>query len=396
MDSYNIICSYADDRLPEYKTLALDIFDHPETCNEEYHACEVLTAQLEKEGFTVQKDIAGHPTGFIGSFDTGRPGPVIVFLAEYDALPGMGHACGHNLFGPTSILAAAALKQSVAMLGGEIRVYGTPGEEGGNNGSAKCSFVRDGYFRDVDAALCVHPGSDRHVLTHEEISCAPVKIEFFGRASHAAAAPENGINALDAMIQVYNSVNALRQQLGSDVRIHGVIVNGGTAPNIIPDYTMARFYLRAATIKRLNAVYEKMENIVHGAALATGCTYKFEHSQQVVEDIVPTPGFDAVYLKNLRLLGEEYTEGRPVSVGSSDVGNVTHVVPTIQPMIRISDTPVEGHSAEKLEACRSETGLESIGVGAKALAMTAFDIMTDPELLASIKAEHAEIIKRQS
>lgn len=396
MNSYQKICSYVDSRLPEYKKLALDIFDHPEICNEEYHACEVLTGCLEEEGFEVRRDIAGHPTGFIGSYDTGRPGPVIVFLAEFDALPGMGHACGHNLFGPTSILAASALRQAADEAGGIIRVYGTPGEEGGNNGSAKCSFVRDGYFNDVDAALCVHPGSDRHVLTHEEIACAPVKIEFFGKAAHAAAAPENGINALDAMIQVYNSVNALRQQLGPDMRIHGVIVNGGAAPNIIPDYTMAKFYLRAATVKRLNAVYEKMENIVRGAALATGCTFSFGPSQQLVENIVPTPAFDAVYLKNLRLLGEEYYEADPISVGSSDVGNVTHVVPTIQPMIRISETPVEGHSIEKREACRSELGLASIGVGAKALAMTAFDLMTDPELLASIKAEHAEIIEKQS
>lgn len=154
-------------------------------------------------------------------------------MAEYDALVGLGHGCGPNLFGPTSCLAAVGLKEVLDEVGGEVRVYGTPGEEGGENGSAKGSFVREGFFEDVDAALCVHPGSNIHEPTLETLACAPVDIEFWGRASHAASRPEKGINALDAVIQVYNSINALRQHLPSDVRIHGIIVNGGDGPNIV-------------------------------------------------------------------------------------------------------------------------------------------------------------------
>ena len=387
------ILAYAERQLPVYQALARDIHAHPETSNHEYHACGVLSRQLEDEGFEVKVDVAGHPTGFTGVYRSGKPGPVLVFLAEYDALPGMGHACGHNLFGPIFLLAGAALRQVVDQVGGEVRVYGTPGEEGGENGSAKGSFVREGFFRDVDAALCVHPGSDHHELTHAEIACAPIQIEFHGRAAHAAASPHEGINALDAMIQVYNSVNALRQQLTGDVRIHGIIVNGGDAPNIIPDYTRAKFYVRAATVRRMMDVMEKMKHIVQGAALATGCTGKLEPTQRnLVENIIPTPSFDAVYRKNLEAIGEVFEE-RPIApLGSSDVGNVSQVVPTIQPMLRISDVHVAGHSIEKREACIAPMGLAAIGIGAKALALTALDLILDPALLASIKEEHRRCV----
>ena len=195
------------------------------------------------------------------------------------------------------------------------------------------------------------------------------------------------------MIQVYNSVNALRQQLTSDVRIHGIIVNGGDAPNIIPDYTRAKFYVRAATVKRMMDVLEKMKHIVQGAALATGCTGKLEPTQRnLVENIIPTPSFDAVYRKNLEAIGEVFEE-RPIApLGSSDVGNVSQVVPTIQPMLRISDVHVAGHSIEKREACIAPMGLAAIGIGAKALALTALDLILDPALLASIKEEHRRCV----
>lgn len=389
MSHFDTITAYVDRQLQLYQDLARDLHANPETCNEEYHACEVLSRQLAAEGFDVRVDIAGHATGFIGTYRSGKPGPVMAFLAEYDALPGMGHACGHNLFGPTSLLAGAALKQVADEVGGEVRVYGTPGEEGGPNGCAKGSYVREGLFDGVDAALCVHPGSDRHCLTKEELACAPIQIEFWGRAAHAAASPHEGINALDAMIQVYNSINALRQQLTSDVRIHGIIDRGGDAPNIVPDYTRARFYVRAATVKRMNEVLHKVENIVQGAALATGCTGKLQPTQRnLIENIIPTPSFDAVYRKNLEAIGVPFGDLPPVPLGSSDVGNVTQIIPTIQPMIKISDTPVAGHTIEKRDACIAPMGLASIGIGAKALALTALDLMLDPALLAIIKADH--------
>ena len=390
------ILAYADGQYPVYREIALDIFAHPETSNHEYHACEVLTEQLRREGFDVAVDVAGHPTGFTATYRAEKPGPVLAFLAEYDALAGLGHGCGHNLFGATSALAAASLKQVIDEIGGEIRVYGTPGEEGGENGSAKGSFVREGFFRDVDTALCVHPGSDHHELTHAEAACAPIRIAFKGKASHAAANPQDGINALDALVLVFNAIGLLRQQLPQDVRIHGIVTKGGDAPNIIPDDTEARFYVRAATVKRMMDVYHRLERIVEGAALQTGCTGLLEPTQRnLVENIIPTPSFDEVYRRNLVSLGEPFEERKVFPLGSSDVGNVSQVIPVIQPMIRISDVPVAGHSIEKKEACRSETGLRSIAVGAKALALTALDLIERPELLAAIKAEHAAAVAAQ-
>lgn len=390
MNRRDKIIAYADERYPVYRQTALDIHARPETSNHEYFACGILTDRLREEGFEVTVDVAGHPTGFTGVYRSGKPGPCIVFLAEYDALAGLGHGCGHNLFGATSVLAAAALKQVVDDAGGEIRVYGTPGEEGGENGSAKGSFVREGFFDDVDAALCVHPGSDRHDLTHEEIACAPIRIEFKGKASHASSNPQDGINALDALVLVFNAIGLLRQQLPQDVRIHGIVTRGGDAPNIIPDYTEGRFYVRAATVKRMMDVYKKLEKIVEGAALQTGCKGLLEPTQRnLVDNIIPTPSFDEVYLKNLLSLGETYEKDTHTPLGSSDVGNVSQVIPVIQPMIKISSTPVAGHSIEKKAACASEEGLRSIALGAKALALTALDLIEQPELLAKIKADHA-------
>ena len=390
------ILNYADQQDPVYRQIALDIHAHPETSNHEDFACARLSEQLRQEGFEVTVGVAGHPTGFSAVYRSNRPGPVLAFLAEYDALPGLGHGCGHNLFGATSALAGAALKQVIDQTGGEIRVYGTPGEECGENGSAKGSFVRECFFADVDAALCVHPGSDHHELTHPEIACAPIRIEFQGKASHASSNPQDGINALDALVLVFNAIGLMRQQLPKDVRIHGIVTKGGNAPNIIPDYTEGRFFVRAATVSRMMDVLHRLEKIVEGAALQTGCTGLLEPTQRnLVDNVVPTPSFDAVYLKNLLSLGEKYDEERKSQLGSSDVGNVSQVIPVIQPMIRISDVPVAGHSIEKREACRSETGLRSIALGAKALALTALDLIQSPELLAQIKKDHAQAVAEQ-
>ena len=389
------ILEYAEKQYPVYREIALQIHGKPETSNHEYFACGVLSEQLKREGFEVKVDVAGHPTGFTGVYKSGKPGPVLAFLAEYDALTGLGHGCGHNLFGATSLLAAASLKQVIDDIGGEIRVYGTPGEEGGENGSAKGSFVREGYFKDVDAALCVHPGSDHHELTHPEIACAPIRIEFRGKAAHASSSPKDGINALDALVLVFNAIGLMRQQLPADVRVHGIVTKGGDAPNIIPDLTEGKFYVRAATVKRMMKVYHQLEDIVKGAALQTGCTGLLEPAQRnLIDNVVPTPSFDEVYRKNLVSLGETF-EDKVFPLGSSDVGNVSQVIPVIQPMIRISETPVAGHSIEKREACRGETGLRSIALGAKALALTAMDLILDPELLDRIKEDHARAVAAQ-
>lgn len=390
----HIIDQYVDKQHDIYKDLALKIHAKPEVSNYEFFACETLSEQLRKEGFEVKVDVAGHRTGFDARYKSSKPGPVVVFLAEYDALVGIGHACGHNLFGTTSSLAGAALKQVIDEVGGEIRIYGTPGEEGGENGSAKGSFVREGFLDDVDFALCAHPGH-LHGLTTTSLANDPVDVEFFGKASHAAAAPEKGINALDAVIQVFNSINALREHLTDDVRIHGIITHGGDAPNVVPEYASARFYLRAASRPTLNDVYQKFENIVKASALATGSTYKFGLFQNSVDNTVVTPLFDEVYEKVLNTYGESIAHRESKGAGSTDVGNISQVVPTIQPHINISNTPIAGHSIEFREASQSDLGLDSIALGAKVLAHTALEILTNPSLLKEIKNQHQEAFENQ-
>ena len=392
----DLIDGAVEEKVEIYKDIALQIHDKPEVSNYEFFASKILSEQLTKEGFDVKLDVAGHRTGFDARYKSRKKGPTVVFYAEYDALPGTGHACGHNLFGATSSLAAVALKEIIDEVGGEVRVYGTPGEEGGENGSAKGSFVREGFFDDVDIALGAHPGCE-HGLTSTTLANDPVDVEFFGKASHASGAPEKGINALDAIIQVYNSSNALRQHLTDDVRIHGVITNGGAAANVVPDYASARFYLRAKSRPILNDLYIKFENIVKGAALQTGAEYKFGLFQNRVDNVVPTPLFDDVYEKHLNRYGEFILKDKPnKGSGSTDVGNINQVIPTIHPNIKISNECIAGHSSEFREASRSELGLSSIGLGAKVLANTALDIILDPALLQRIKEQHEQNVKNQN
>lgn len=384
------------ERLPEYQALALDIHQHPEVSNYEFYSSEALIKQLEKEGFEVKKEVAGHRTGFDARYKSSKSGPMIVFLAEFDALPGIGHACGHNLFGTYSVLAASVIKEKIAEIGGEVRVYGTPGEEGGENGSAKGSFVREGFFDDVDVALCVHPAY-RYGKTTESLANDPVDVKFYGVASHAAAAPEKGVNALEALIQVFNGINALRLQLPKDVNIHGIITDGGVAANVIPEYAAGRFYLRAGNRQTLNEVYKKVENIVKGAALSTGTDYEFGLFQNAVDNVIATPVFDELFFSHAQEAGVPESEidvEQKTSLGSSDVGNVSQVIPTIQPTVSISDEYIAGHSEEFKAAAKSEKGLASIAIAAELLAATALDLFEQPELLAKIKEEHQQILEQ--
>ena len=379
-----------------FQDLALAIHKKPEVSNYEFFASEELSKTLSSFGFSVEMPAAGHRTGFAASYKSKKKGPVVVFLAEYDALEGLGHGCGHNLFGTTASLSAVALKEVIDEVGGEIRVYGTPGEEGGEEGSAKGSFVREGYFKDVDFALCAHP-ADEHKRTGRNLGCVPVDIEFWGKSAHAAGEPEEGINALDALIQTYNSINALRQHLTDDTRIHGVILSGGSAPNVVPDYAHAKFYLRTSAKPSLEALYKKVENVVAGSALSMGAKGKMQAYQNWVENIVPTPSFDDLYEKHLNRFGEKFTpcDWKALQMGSSDVGNVSQVVPTIQPSICISKKKIPAHSPEFVKASCSSLGLESILLGAKVLAFTALELFEEPETLKKIKAEHKEQVKRQ-
>ena len=393
----NQISQFIDTNAKIYQDISLAIHAKPEVSDFEYFASQTLSEQLKKEGFEIELPAAGHRTGFAATYKSNKPGPTVVFLAEYDALAGLGHGCGHNVFGATSSLAGAALKSIVDQIGGEVRVYGTPGEEGGQNGSAKGSFVKKGYLKDVDFALCVHPGSgSEDGLSTRNYACAPVDIEFWGKPAHAAGCPQDGINALDAQILTYAAIGVLRQQLTDRIRIHGVIVDGGTAPNVIPEYTKAKYYIRAADIDTLHELYEKVENIVKGSALQTGCTSSMKLYQNLVENMVLTPSLDAIYEKYITELGNTVKHVEDVVMpGSSDVGNISQVVPTIQPHISITDVQIAGHSQDMVNASCSQKAMDAIVKGAKALAFTALELFENPEELAKVKEDHAWHVKHQ-
>jgi amidohydrolase len=361
------------------------IHANPEIGNEEFFASEQLMKILEEEGFTVEKGVAGHETAFVARYKSEKPGPSIAFLAEYDALPGLGHACGHNIIGTLSVAAAVGLSKVIAETGGEAVVFGTPAEEGGPNGSAKGSFVKHGLTEGIDAAMMIHP-QGKTSLTSPSLAVDPLDFEYIGKSAHAAAAPEKGINALDAVIQLFNGINALRQHVTDDVRIHGIITHGGDAPNIVPEYAKARFFIRAATRTRLNEVTKRVKAIAEGAALATGAKLNVIAFQNEVDNLLLNEAFNTVFKEAIEELGENVT-GEREGIGSTDAGNISQVVPTIHPYIKIGADDLIPHTVPFREAAASERGDQALITGAKALSITALRLITEPELLETIKEE---------
>ncbi|MBP2242031.1 amidohydrolase [Cytobacillus eiseniae] len=372
-----------------YLSTSHQIHANPEIGNEEYFASGLLIQLLEEEGFTVEKAVAGHETAFLARKKSFLEGPTIAFLAEYDALPGIGHACGHNIIGTTSVGAAIALSKTLDEIGGEVVVLGTPAEEGGPNGSAKGSFVKHDLLEGIDAALMIHP-SNQTRLTSTSLAVDPLDFEYIGKPAHAAAAPHEGINALDAVIQLFNGINALRQQLKDDVRIHGIITHGGDAPNIIPEYAKARFFIRAATRTHLNEVTEKVKAIAEGAALSTGAKLNIIAFQNEVDNLLLNRTFDEAFQHVIEELGEIVVLDDKDGIGSTDAGNISQVVPTIHPYIKIGADDLVGHTVPFREAAASKKGDEALLTGAKALALTGLRLIIEQDLLASIKKEFSE------
>lgn len=377
-----------------YVKTSHQIHDNPEIGNEEYFACDLHSKNLINAGFEVEKGVAGHETAFYAVKDSGHPGPTIAYLAEYDALPGLGHACGHNIIGTLSVAAAIALGELIDDTGGRVVVLGTPAEEGGPNGSAKGSFADQGYLKDVDVALMLHPGG-KTGLTPESLAVDPLEFKFYGKPAHASGAPHLGINALDAVIQLFNGIGALRQQLPDDVRIHGIITHGGDAPNIIPEFASARFYIRAESWKKTEETAEKVRAIAKGAALATGAKVVIERFQNVVKDLVPTPVLDQVLAEALTAVGEEVIVEKRKGKGSTDAGNISYEVPTAHGGIKIGPDDLAGHTVEFREAAKSEKGDQAIITGAKALALTGYRLLTDKDLLDKVKQNHKQALAQK-
>jgi amidohydrolase len=372
-------------RKGEITAIAEELYRSPETGLREFQSSALLSGILEREGFHLERGLAGMETAFRASW--GGQGPTIAILAEMDALPEKGHACGHNIIAAAATGAAMALRYALPGEAARIVVLGTPAEE---MGIGKCELIKAGFFRDVDFAMMVHPSSKRQVLKLY-LGLAKVHFTFFGKAAHAAAYPEEGVNALDGVIQTFNGINALRQQVRQDVRIHGIITHGGIAPNIIPEKAACSFYVRADDLDEVARVKERVIACAQGAALSTGCRLQVDEDQRVLAPLKVNRTFYALYSQQLAYLGLPESAAPPdKNKGSSDIGNVSQVVPTIHPHVPIGEG-IHIHSDAFARATISAEGKAAVLEGATALALTAAELAASPELRDAVRREFAGV-----
>ena len=378
-----------DEIFKDLKELNEYIYKNPELGRKEFKACEAHKNILKKYGFKVTDNYIGIETAYLAEYSSEKDGPKIAYLAEYDALPEIGHGCGHNALGTASVGAGILLKDFVDEFGGTVYVYGTPAEE---TLGAKVDMAEAGCFDNIDAAMLSHPTGKSHERSGTSQAMEALQFTFKGKTAHAAGDPYNGINALDGVIQFFNSVNALRQQTKESARIHGIISNGGEAANIIPDLAVANFYVREATTKEMVKLSERVKNCAKGAALATGTELKIENYEYTFKHLVTNETLSDVYVKNLKLQG---IEDIPVSKpsGSSDCGDVSHHCPTIHSYFPISKCELTGHSIEFAKASISEEAYKGMKEAVLALTMTGKDILSDKELLKKIKDEFEKVKK---
>ena len=383
------ILDYIENNKYDYVEISHRIHERPELGNEEIFASRTLIDKLKENDFDIETDIAGHATGFIATYDSGQEGPVIGYLAEYDALPGLGHACGHNIIGTASVLAGSALKQVIDRIGGKVVVLGCPAEEGGENGSAKASYVKADIIDAIDIALMIHPGNATY-STIDTLAVDVLDIKFYGKSAHASENADEALNALDAMISYFNGVAQLRQHIKKSQRVHGVILDGGKAANIIPDFTHARFYTRATTRKELDILTEKVNQIARGAAIQTGCDYEFGPIQNGVNEFIKTPKLDKLFEKYALEVGEDVSHD-DFGFGSTDTGNVSHIVPTIHPHVKIGSRNLVGHTHRFREAAASVHGDQALIHGAKIIALMGLELIENKGLFDEIVQQHSHI-----
>jgi amidohydrolase len=365
--------------------LSLNIHDNPELGFQEEKASAWLTSYLEDSGFHIERGIAGLSTAFRATY--GQGSPRIALLAEYDALPKIGHGCGHNIIATSAVGAGVASKSVIDQLGGSIVVLGTPGEEvfGG-----KIDMVKGGAFKEIDVAMIVHP-EVRNMPTEEALACSSLEVEFFGRPAHAAGQPHKGINALDAMILAFTSINSLRQHIKGDARIHGIITDGGEAPNIVPAHSAAVFLVRALDYDYLAELKDKVLNCFTGASVASGARLEYRWRDKTYAPMKSNMTLAGLFKQNLESLGRQVEAFDPhFGLGSTDMGNVSQVVPSIHPTIAIASREVLIHTPEFATAAASQAGHEGLMDAAKAMAMTVVDIL-QPGILDKIKQEFCHV-----
>ena len=376
--------------------IALDIHAYPELNYEERHAAALLADTLQGHGFAVERGVGGVETAFRASLEGGAgDGPTVAILAEYDALPEIGHGCGHNLIATAAIGAGLGLKANLDSLPGRVVIVGTPAEEGGGG---KIRLLDAGVFDGVDLALSSHPSSNRTVIPtdtplSESWSLAMVgyRYIFHGKAAHAAAAPEAGINALNAVIHLFTGIDAMRQHLREDVRIHGIITDGGKAPNVVPEFAAANFMLRCRDRSYLaDVVVDRVRQAAEGAALMTGARLEVQEFYPFYENVRPNSVVAAVLRANAESIGiklDQPLPGRQGSAASTDFGNLSQAIPAFELRYAVSEQPVASHSREMCETAATSYACDRALDVAHALALTACDFLNGSDSLAAARQE---------
>jgi amidohydrolase len=349
----------------------------------EHQAVTWLTQELETRGFRIERGICDLPTAFRATYGTGTP--VVAFIAEYDALPGLGHACGHNLIATAAVAAGIGTREAVDKIGGSIQIIGTPAEE--LNGG-KIIMVERGAFSNIDAAMMMHPSTfDSAMIT--ALACVALDIEFFGKEAHAAAHPDLGVNALEAMILSFNALNSLRQHVGRDARIHGIITDGGKAANIIPAHSAGRFLVRAGNVGYLNSLRERVLDCFKAASQATGARLEYRwDDKEYYAPLRNNTTMARLYAENMERIGSPVPLfNTSQAFGSTDMGNVSQIVPSIHTSVSIAPEGESEHTVEFERYAMKEHGLTQSLRAAAGLAMTAIDLLASPDILAAVRLE---------
>ncbi len=359
------------------------IWEHPELGYDEHFAHGLLCDTLAAEGLTVERGAFGLETAFRATVGTG--GPTIAVCCEYDALPEIGHACGHNVIAAAGIGAGLAAVTLAEELGGTVVILGTPAEEGGGG---KVYMIERGALDGVDAAMMVHP-ADAELDAFTAIAIHQLHVAYEGKAAHAAAAPHKGRNALDAAVLGYTAVGALRQHIEGHERIHGIITKGGDKPNIVPAHTEMQWYVRSGTRESLEALKPRVLDALSAGALATGCEMSHEWDDVPYDHLVDVPTFMAAYSANMIDRGRVVAPraSRPELMGSTDMGNVSQLVPSLHPMIQVAPAGIPIHTPDFATYTRSPDADRAVIDGAVAMARTIVDLWDDPSLLDAVRRD---------
>jgi len=381
MDEEQKIIEAIDSLQCELKDMSDYIFDHPELGHEEVKAHRLLCDYLERHGFSVQREVSGLATAFKAEYHIDGGGPRVGLLCEYDALEGLGHACGHHMQGPAIVGAAIALK-NILVKPVTLLVYGTPAEE---TASGKLTMTAEGIFDDLDIVFMMH-GSDSTTVDGKSLALHMIDFNFYGKAAHAAIAPEQGISALDGVLSFFNGMEFLREHVPDDVRMHGIITDGGKAANIVPEFASTQWYIRANTRAALDKVLERVKQVAEGAALQTGTRVELV-TKKAYDNKFNVPSLNELLLTYAAKIDAPDISPPRKKTGSTDFSSVTYRVPGACIRVKYVDRGVSSHSQGWLDLGKSSQASETIVNGAKILALTVQHLVTHPEVLEHIKAE---------